>query len=117
MDERETMALLVCDRTATLARIATSSADIANIIAAATDSNIDDEHDPEGATVAFERAQLANTLATARAHLGDIEHAMERLAIHEYGRCESCGSAIGDERLQALPATKLCVRCSARQRK
>ncbi|MGH3425339.1 MAG: TraR/DksA family transcriptional regulator [Nocardioidaceae bacterium] len=29
-----------------------------------------------------------------------------------YGRCEHCGDPIIPGRLQALPATRLCIRCT-----
>jgi DnaK suppressor protein len=32
-----------------------------------------------------------------------------------YGLCERCGQPIGDERLEALPAARLCMTCK-RQR-
>ena len=28
-----------------------------------------------------------------------------------YGLCERCGQPIGDERLEALPAARLCLAC------
>jgi RNA polymerase-binding transcription factor DksA len=71
----------------------------------------DDEHDPEGATLAFERAQTAALLSQARAHLGDLEEAMERLRAGTFGRCERCGDEIVLERLMARPTAQRCVEC------
>ena len=39
--------------------------------------------------------------------------ALERIAQGTYGRCESCGGAIGRQRLLALPATRFCITCAA----
>jgi DnaK suppressor protein len=113
MNERETRARLVADRAATAQRLASMSADLAAVAAAAADSNLDDEHDPEGSTIAFEREQLAALRAHAQHHLLDLDDALARLDNGWYGRCENCARPIGDARLDALPATSLCVSCAA----
>ena len=76
----------------------------------------DDEHDPEGVTVAFERAQVAGLLEQARAELRALDAAERRLAAGTYGVCEHCGDPIAPERLDALPATTTCIRCADRRR-
>jgi len=73
----------------------------------------DDEHDPEGATNAFERQHVAALVEQARQHLADIGSALSRLDAGGYGICERCGQPIGDERLLARPATRTCIRCAA----
>jgi DnaK suppressor protein len=73
----------------------------------------DDEHDPEGATNAFERQHVAALIEQARQHLADIGSALSRLDTGSYGICERCGQPIGDERLTARPATRTCIRCAA----
>ena len=73
------------------------------IVAASRDSNADDEHDPEGATIAFEREQVSALLAPARQRRADLLHAVEQVRSGGYGRCELCGEPIGAERL-ARPA-------------
>ena len=47
------------------AEAATLARDLEALFAASRDSNADDEHDPEGATIGFERAQLTALLAAA----------------------------------------------------
>ena len=42
--------------------------------------------------------------------------ALERIANGTYGRCETCGGAIGRQRLLALPATRFCISCVAGSR-
>lgn len=74
----------------------------------------DDEHDPEGATVAFERQHVAALLAQVRAHLAAIDAALSKLDAGAYELCDRCGEPIGAERLAARPAALLCVRCAAR---
>jgi RNA polymerase-binding transcription factor DksA len=84
------------------------------IVDASALANLDDEHDPEGATVAFERAQVSELLERARAQLIEIDAALRRLDRGEYGRCERCGVTIPADRLEAQPATRVCVGCAAR---
>jgi RNA polymerase-binding transcription factor DksA len=72
----------------------------------------DDEHDPDGSTIAFERAKVIALLADARTRLADLDGAADRLAAGTYETCERCGGPIGAERLHALPTTRLCVRCA-----
>lgn len=54
--------------------------------------------------------ELADSLHghTVRA-LRDVDDALQRLDRDRYGRCESCGGPIHDERLKARPATRTCV--------
>lgn len=43
--------------------------------------------------------------------LAQIEHALQRIALGVYGRCESCGSKIPAARLNAIPYTSKCIKC------
>ena len=45
--------------------------------------------------------------------LAETQAALERIEKGTYGRCESCGGAIGRQRLLALPATRFCIECAA----
>jgi DnaK suppressor protein len=83
------------------------------VVAASRDSNADDEHDPEGATIAFERSQLAALVQQAQSHLDEVEAALQRLREGSYGRCEACGAAIAPDRLAARPVARTCVGCVA----
>ena len=40
-------------------------------------------------------------------------HAEDLRSQGAYGRCESCGEPIGDERLAAVPDATRCIRCQA----
>ena len=94
-------------------RIAGLERDFAVIVEAADLSPPDDEHDPEGATVGFERAQISALLTSARAQLAALDAAQERLAAGTYGRCERCAEQIAVDRLLARPTATTCVACSA----
>jgi DnaK suppressor protein len=103
------------DRDQTLRQIADLERELTAIIASAADGSAgsDDEHDPEGATVAFERQHVAALLDRARAHLGAIDAALRKLDAGRYEICDICGGPIGAERLAARPASLTCVRCAA----
>ena len=73
---------------------------------------VDDEHDPEGSSTAFERAHTAALLDQARSRLAAVDRALERLEAGGYGRCEVCGGQIPAERLEVLPAAATCTRCA-----
>jgi RNA polymerase-binding protein DksA len=81
-------------------------------VAASRASNADDEHDPEGATIAFERQQVAALLEQARRRLADVEAAVRAVEAGIYGMCETCGRPIGEERLAARPAARTCIDCA-----
>ncbi|MDI5973445.1 TraR/DksA family transcriptional regulator [Streptomyces sp. SL13] len=72
----------------------------------------DDEHDPEGATIAFERARLSEQLRLARADLDDLDRAAQRVSTGEYWICERCGGPISVGRLTARPTARLCITCA-----
>ncbi|MGW7329249.1 TraR/DksA family transcriptional regulator [Streptomyces sp. NPDC054840] len=110
-------ARLAADRADTLARAAALSRDFDGIVAANALVAVDDEHDPEGGSTAFERAHVATLLARAREHLEDLDRAMERLEQGQYGQCEGCGGTIAPERLEIRPATTTCVRCASGPRR
>lgn len=74
----------------------------------------DDEHDPEGSTIAFERAQVSALLAAARHEIEELDAALSRLEHGTYGVCIHCGAVIAEPRLDALPATRTCIDCSSR---
>ena len=83
------------------------------VVVASRDSNADDEHDPEGATIAFERSQIGALVRQVQDHLVEIDAALTRLDAGTYGLCERCGDPIGDGRLQARPVARTCIRCAA----
>lgn len=101
------------ERRETIDRLAILADDFDQVVAASRDSNADDEHDPEGSTIAFERSQLRALTDQARHHLAEIDVAIGRLAAGTYGTCECCGQPIGDERLQARAVARTCIGCAS----
>ncbi|MFD3970532.1 TraR/DksA family transcriptional regulator [Streptomyces cyaneofuscatus] len=93
-------------------RVAALGRDFEAIVEANALVAVDDEHDPEGSSTAFERAHVAALLAQAREHLAELDLAVERLASGDYGRCEVCGDPIPAARLEVRPAATTCVGCA-----
>jgi DnaK suppressor protein len=100
------------ERRSTLGRLSSLQADFGGIVAASEGSNADDEHDPEGATIAFERSQVSTLVRQAQRHLQEIEAALQRVEDGSYGRCERCGEPIPEARLEARPVARTCVGCA-----
>jgi RNA polymerase-binding transcription factor len=99
-------------RASATAEAATLAEDLAALFTASRDSNADDEHDPEGATIGFERAQLTALLTAARDRIAEVDDALRRLDDATYGICERCGQPIATERLAARPFARFCMACA-----
>lgn len=82
------------------------------MVEASSASNADDEHDPEGATIAFERAQLDATIAEVHRQRADLDSALVRLDDGTYGICVVCGLPIPAARLEARPSATTHVACA-----
>ena len=93
-------------------RLAALTHDYDGVVAASRDTNADDEHDPEGATIAFERSQVGALVRQARERLAELDAADERIAAGTYGRCEVCGGPIAAARLEARPEARTCIDCA-----
>jgi RNA polymerase-binding transcription factor len=110
---RDPRELLLAEREETLRRLDSLTDDFAGVVAASRDTNADDEHDPEGATIAFERSQVDALVRHARVRLAEIDAALERVAGSTYGTCEGCGRPIAAARLEARPTARTCMVCAA----
>ena len=100
------------ERRQTLDRLQRLQTEHEGFVAASLDSNADDEHDPEGATIAFERSQVETLVRRLQQHLADVDAAEGRLAEGRYAVCERCGGRIPTERLDARPTARTCVGCA-----
>ena len=109
-------AALEAERQRTRERLTALTGDYAGIVEASADSNADDEHDPEGSTIAFERSQVGALVGQAQRQLDEIDAALERVRAGQYGVCESCGRPIAPGRLEARPVARTCIDCAARVR-
>jgi RNA polymerase-binding transcription factor DksA len=106
---------LAAERADTVERLNGLERELRGIIESADTAGTDDEHDPEGATIAFERQHVAALLSQAREQLTQIDAAMRKLADGSYGRCERCGQDIAAGRLAARPAATTCMSCASRR--
>ena len=107
--ERE---VLLAEQARARERVAALEREFAGLAEAASSAGTDDEHDPEGATLAFERQHAAALLESAREQVAALDLALERLAQGRYGVCDRCGRPIGQERLAARPAARTCIECA-----
>jgi DnaK suppressor protein len=108
-------ALLADERRLVLDRLMALERDFSAIVEGSGQANSDDEHDPEGATIAFERQHVAALLDQARRQLAEVDAAIGRLDAGHYGQCDRCGQPIPVARLTARPTATTCIRCASRR--
>jgi DnaK suppressor protein len=108
---------LATERQQALRRLAALTSDFDEVVAASRDTNADDEHDPEGPTIAFERSQIDALVRQAHRHLAEVDAAVERVEAGTYGACDTCGRPIGEERLAARPTARVCIVCATSTRR
>ncbi|MFN2450884.1 MAG: TraR/DksA C4-type zinc finger protein [Candidatus Dormibacteria bacterium] len=82
--------------------------------AAQTELSSIDQHPAEQATETMERELDMGVAQRVDQELNEVQAALARIAAGTYGRCETCGKAIGDERLEAMPAARFCVEDQAK---
>jgi DnaK suppressor protein len=106
---------LLAERAQAVSRLRGLETEFRNLVDAGDGTNIDDEHDPEGATIAFERAQVAALIDQTKALTADLDHALENVGDNSYGICEVCGQPIAAGRLAARPSARTCITCAAKR--
>ncbi|HEY2576399.1 MAG TPA: TraR/DksA C4-type zinc finger protein [Streptosporangiaceae bacterium] len=107
--------LLIAGQADALRILAALERELTGIVESSGQAGTDDEHDPDGATLAYERQHVAALLSQAREHLAQIRAALRKLDDGGYGTCETCGQPIAPARLAARPATPLCLDCATRR--
>ncbi|GAB2615347.1 TraR/DksA family transcriptional regulator [Kribbella endophytica] len=105
--------LLTTERARTAERVSALTRDLEVIVEASRLVSTDDEHDPEGSTIAFERSQTGTFLEDARRRLVELDGALERLEAGGYGVCANCGRPVAIERLLARPTAMTCIECAS----
>lgn len=106
--------LLLARRAEILDAIGVSSDELAGIRLARSDGTADDEHDPEGSTLASDWSRITSLHADAEASLDEVDRALDRLNDGTFGVCVVCGNPIPDARLRVRPWADRCVTCAAR---
>ncbi len=93
-------------------QIANLQQSFGGIVDAAELTSTDDEHDPEGTTIAYERAQVSALLSQARDDLVALDAALGLVDNGRIETCDVCGGQIAFDRLLALPGIRTCIRCA-----
>lgn len=88
-------------------------AELESIVSASQDVALDDEHDPDGATVGFERARVTALLESARRRQAALDEGLARVDAGAYGVCVGCGRPIAEARLAAVPDAVACTACAS----
>jgi len=66
--------------------------------------------------VTAERGEIDALAGSLTETLRDVDDALAKLDAGTYGRCEQCGGEIGEARLEAMPAARLCITCASNKR-
>ena len=73
-----------------------------------------DSNFADSSQVTAERGEAERLATELRETLEEVEAAIVRLEAGTYGRCEVCGKPIGEARLEAMPAARLCIADAAK---
>jgi RNA polymerase-binding transcription factor DksA len=88
----------------------------AELRALGVDRDSYDDGFADSGQVTAERGEVDAVAGSLRETLLDIDDALTKLDADNYGQCESCGDDIGEERLEAMPAARLCMACASKRR-
>jgi DnaK suppressor protein len=64
--------------------------------------------------VTAERGEAEALAGELKDALAEVVAALDRVEQGTYGRCVRCGKEISPARLEAMPATPLCITCASR---
>jgi DnaK suppressor protein len=80
-----------------------------------TEGNFDEGFADSGQVTA-ERGQLEALTGKLAESLAELDDALAKLDAGTYGACESCGNAIPEARLEAVPSARYCIDCASQRR-
>lgn len=75
-----------------------------------------DEGFADTSQVTAERGEIEALTSSLNESLHDLDDALAKLDAGTYGECEHCGAEIGEARLEAMPAARLCIACASAKR-
>src|SRR5262245_26540595 len=75
-----------------------------------------DEGFADSSQVTAERGEIEALAGRLTEALRDVDDALAKIDAGTYGRCESCGGEIAKDRLDAMPAARLCMKCASKSR-
>jgi len=64
-------------------------------------------------SIAYNRDVLFNLSENQQQRIRDIDAALERIALGEYGICAECGEEISPRRMEVRPFSRYCIDCKA----
>lgn len=70
-----------------------------------------DEGFADAAQTTSERAKVLSLIEGLQLRMEDVRAALKKIEQGTYGLCERCGQEISPERLEAIPAARLCISC------
>ena len=112
LDIQSALAIVRVAQERTAHQVASLEAIVAAIVEGSELTSTDDEHDPEGATIAYERAQATALLRQAREDRDALVITRRQLDDHQRPVCMVCRREIALERVAALPTTTRCIGCA-----
>ncbi len=112
-DVERLLAIVEAERSRSERQLEALQLSVAAIVEGAELTSTDDEHDPEGATIAYERAQATALLRQAAVDVEALTTVAATLRSGNWPVCTVCGAEIGRERMEALPTARRCIRCAS----
>lgn len=103
---------IIAERRRLQSLVESLTANLDDLTKAADASPPDDEHDPEGHTIAFERSQLTGRRDSYLRTISELDAAEARLDDPQAALCQACAEPIPHERRLAVPTTTRCVECA-----
>jgi len=67
----------------------------------------------EGTSMAVERLSQIPAHDRLQRTLAEVVRAQQKLTEDSYGRCDTCGEPVGQDRLEAMPWATRCIACAA----
>ena len=68
----------------------------------------------DAAAVTAERTEVLGVVESLKGLLVNVDRALRNIENGTYGTCENCGTEIAASRLEARPASVLCIDCKTR---
>lgn len=68
----------------------------------------------DAAAVTAERTEVLGVVESLKGLLVNVDRALRNIENGTYGLCEQCGTEIAPARLEARPASVLCIDCKSR---
>lgn len=110
---QEIAAELVAEVDRLTAELAAADEELSELLRNSGDGAGDDQAD--SGSSALEREHELTLVNNTRDMLEQTTRALARIDAGTFGRCDSCGEAIGKARVQAFPRATLCVACKQRE--